>query len=971
MNDLLKDLNAAQRQAVTHGEGPLLILAGAGTGKTRVLTHRILHLIESGKAKPEEILALTFTDKATVEMQERLDILLPYGYTEIWVKTFHGFCDSVLKERAHEIGLDPGYRLLTQTDVSLFLREHLFDLELDHYRPLGNPLRFVRFLADHFGHLRDELVSVERYREYAEQLEESAMEEADRETAQKTIELARAYGHYDRLLKEKGVVDFASLQSFTLELFARRPSVLKETQERFKYVLVDEFQDTNSAQNRLVEQLVARHGNLLVVGDDDQSIYKWRGASLSNILNFETQFPTAQKVLLTENYRSTQPVLDMSYAVIQNNNPHRLEAREGLNKRIVSKVSNTEAVNPHAIHFEHYLQEVQFVVEQIQRHVNAGRGVSYRDHAVLVRATAHAFPFVDELNRAGIPCHFSGTQGLYQREEVKDLMSLIRALANPYDDIALFRLLSLPVFSVEMEYLLSLLQKARERSIPLIQALEQSLQTPDLFSLLGTGTPMAALLELFRQLQALAKTEPVSHLLGTFLKESGYLHALEESEAPDTAEKLQNIATFSQLIKSFEETHPEGRLLDCLDALQSRQDMGDRLAPAEEASDTDTVKVFTIHAAKGLEFDTVFLVNLVQHRFPSTNRKDPFELPEPLLAEPLQGQDQSSSHLCEERRLFYVAATRAKNHLFLTHSDYYDGKKRWKPSQFIQEAMDSGMVDVTDQGSKLLNVSLGAPVAATHEPGDKPVVFTQELQHRSLKLSYSKIQTFQMCPLKYRFRYLYQLAEPLSHAASFGSSLHNTLNAFYQELKKSTAPSLDRLQELYDTHWIPLGYLSSTHHHARKEEGWTILDRFYRSQGTNWVMPHYLECPFTLKLPSGLTVSGRIDRIDRLPDGTYEVIDYKTGEFKESMALHNDLQLSIYALACEQVLKLPVSKLSLHYLKENQKISTTRDADQMEKTIGDLEEIGQTFLTSNFEATPSPFICGICEYRLLCDQAAV
>ncbi|MDP2624951.1 MAG: UvrD-helicase domain-containing protein, partial [Candidatus Peregrinibacteria bacterium] len=528
MKDLLSTLNSEQHTAVTHVDGPLLIIAGAGTGKTRVLTHRISNLIESGAAAPEEILALTFTEKATLEMQERLDILLPYGYQELWVKTFHSFCDATLRESGLELGLDTAYQIFSQTDLSLFLKDNLYTFDLNHYRPLGNPLRFVRALLDHFSHLRDEVISPARYLEHAEKVLASAEDEIERENGEKMLELARAYVRYDELLFEKSVLDFASLNYLTLRLFEENLSVLQNYQQRFKYILVDEFQDTNTAQNRLVELLARNHKNLMVVGDDDQCIYKWRGASLTNILDFEKRFPNAKKVVLTQNYRSTQPILDTSYAVIQNNNPLRLEAQENIDKRLQSHSSDENPKKPHIIHFEHYSEEVQFLTEHIQRRVKEGKGMNYRDCAVLVRATAHAIPFIEEFNRQGIPYHFSGTQGLYQREEIKDLMALLRVLSNSEDDLALFRLLSIPTFNFDVVYLLTLVQKAKSSSSPLFKVLEGEQKSPDLFSGVGAGTGLATFFDLFHKLREMANRQPTSRILGTFLNESGYLAELED-----------------------------------------------------------------------------------------------------------------------------------------------------------------------------------------------------------------------------------------------------------------------------------------------------------------------------------------------------------------------------------------------------------------------------------------------------------
>ncbi|MFA6435707.1 MAG: UvrD-helicase domain-containing protein [Candidatus Gracilibacteria bacterium] len=974
MEDILIGLNSAQREAVTHGEGPLLIIAGAGTGKTRVLTHRILHLIQTGAARSEQILALTFTEKATREMQERLDVLLPYGYTELWVKTFHGFCDSVLRERGLEIGLDTDYQLLPQADFVLFLKEHVFEFDLHYYRPLGSPLKFLNALADHFGNLRDERILPQTFLDYAEkQIKEAENQDpATQESAQKLLEVANAYAYYDKLVLKAGVLDFASLHFLTLQLFEQHPSVLKEYQERFKYILVDEFQDTNTAQNRLVGLLAQEHHNLMVVGDDDQCIYKWRGASLSNILHFEHNFPHSKKIVLTENYRSTQPLLDMSYAVIQNNNPFRLEIKENISKKLIAKSTSTDTEKPLLVHFSHYQDEAAFVIDRIQKTLKKDSAKTCADFAILVRASSHAAPFIEALNRVGLPYHFSGGQSLYSRPEIKDLMALLRSLTNPLDDIALLRVLSLSIFNFEPDSLLAFLVEAKKKALSLFEFLKKTKETPDLFTAGNDQAPLPSFFHLFSKLQSLLQKSQVSVILGTFLRESGYLDRLQAEESQENQEKIAALASFSNVIKQFEETHPSARILECLDYLDAREAIGDRSSGiSEELADSNTVKVMTVHAAKGLEFDTVFLVDLVARRFPSGSRSDPFEIPETLLEDPLEDP---SSHEHEERRLFYVAATRAKNHLFLTYSDHYEGKSTWKMSNFLKEALDAKTVTAIE-ASALPEPVAPLPPAPEQKPefsDHSPLKLTRA--SAPLRFSYSQIDSYDRCPLQYKFRYLFKIAVPPAHSANFGTSVHHALNLFYRDFKTGKKPELVNLLALYEKHWIPSGYLNRTHHDARKQEGREILEQFFNTQqAVGWVIPELLEQPFTLGVGPQLLLTGRIDRIDRLADGTYEVIDYKTGELKDSVEkdLKNNLQLSIYALACDRVYHLPVSRYSLYFLKANQKISTTRDAKQLEKAQEKLVDFAETLKTSSFPAKPVPQICTYCDYRILCNKAKV
>ena len=970
MQTIFDELNPEQYKAVTHLNGPLLIIAGAGTGKTKVLTHRFIHLINQAapskkNSVAEKILALTFTEKAALEMQERIDVLLPYGYPELWIKTFHGFSDHILRESGLAIGLDTAYKILTPIELNIFLREHLFAFELNRYRPLGNPSRFISALVTHFGHLRDELISPNQYYQYAQKSLKNAITEEEKEIADSLMELAKAYLRYDQLLYQKGVMDFASLNFLTIKLFQENSAILHSYQNRFTYLMVDEFRDTNTAQRVLIEKIAEPHHNIMVVGDDDQCIYKWRGASLSNILHFEQRFINCKRVVLTQNYRSTQPILDLSYAVIQNNNPNRLEIKDQIDKRLHSTTINQNELLPLIIHFDHYLKEAQFVIDTIKNELTKGT-LNPKDFAILVRASAHAIPFIDALKTNDIAYDFSGNEGLFKREEIKDLMALLRSIVNPNDDIALFRLLSLDVFNEEISNLLESRHQGKNRSSSLFSIIKQLNTVPDLFTPPSSKINLQKALSSLKEFQKMAQKSPTSQILGKFLNESGYLNQLTSNPSIKNTEKIQNIALFSQIIKTFEETHLDQQISECLDYLNARFEIGDNAPSLEAPLDNDTVKVLTIHAAKGLEFNTVFIVNLVQNRFPAINRKEIFEIPTELLT-PNLNEDQT--HFTEERRLFYVAATRAKKQLFLTYSDQYEGPKRWKPSCFIQEALKSDQVKKEEFNPSTqppipqitLTTSLNHSLKEPKNPTNYPL----------LNLSYSQIDTFQICPLKYKFAYHYHLPGPSFHAASFGSSIHNTLNEFYKQLIKGIQPSLKLLQHLYHKNWIPFGYENPAHQNEQKIQGLKMIEQFFQTNDPGWIIPRYLEKSFCWKSTSGLTIKGRIDRIDPLTDGNFEVIDYKTGKSQDEKTLKNNLQLSIYALACRDVLKIPVTKLTLYYLAENKKISTSRTPEQLIDAEQNVETITNTIKNSSFEATPSPFICQFCEYRLICDKSAV
>src|SRR5215210_6892917 len=419
LDALLDGLNPEQLRAVTHGEGPLLIVAGAGTGKTQVITRRIAWLIATRRARPSEVLALTFTDKAADEMQVRVDELVPYGYTDTAIGTFHAFGDRLVREFALELGLPTDVRVLTRPEVVIFLREHLFEFQLDDYRPLGDPTRFLSALATLFSRCKDEDISPAAYLDHAERVgaEATAVAAASEaaadgapaedaaagalESARRRLELARAYGRYQELLAANGFIDFGDQVALALRLVRDSPAVRQELQRRFRYILVDEFQDTNRAQSELVALLAEPHRNVTVVGDDDQSIYKFRGAAISNILEFQDRYRAARTVVLRRNYRSLAPILDASYRLVRFNDPDRLEVRSGISKRLRAE---REAESPSPVRLEAFAsgsEEADWIAGDIARRVR--HGARHRDHAILVRTNGGADPILRSLNLAGVP----------------------------------------------------------------------------------------------------------------------------------------------------------------------------------------------------------------------------------------------------------------------------------------------------------------------------------------------------------------------------------------------------------------------------------------------------------------------------------------------------------------------------------------------------------------------------------------
>ncbi len=971
MVDLMqKTLNPTQKEAVEFGRGPLLIIAGAGTGKTTVITERIKHLIIEKETPPENVLALTFTDKASFEMQERIDVLMPYGYTNMWIHTFHSFCDRVLRDDAHSIGLDPNYKLISESEAVMLMKQNMFNLGLKQFRPLGNPTKFLDALLTHFARLKDEDISPNDYIAWAQTANDQLItdnklevrsEKLEVAESEQYLELASAYKAYEELKIKNSFMDFSDLISNTLELFRKRPNILKKYQKQFQYILVDEFQDTNYAQNELAILLSGDDQNITVVADDDQSIYRFRGAAVENVLQFKNTYPAAKIITLTDNYRSTQNILDAAYSLIQNNNPNRLEVVEQINKKLKSHIKS-DAKSIELIRETRAEDEADAIARKI---VTLSKKITYKDMAILVRANNHAQLITVALQRHKIPFQFLGPGYLFQQEEIKDLIAYLTFLTNLTDTVSLFRVLAMDIFKIPIIELNFLLNFAKKKNLTLFEALYESppILKPETIEKLNHFKQMVE-----RHLEK-SKTEKAGQILYYFLVDSGIFETLATTESVKDERRTQNIAKFFDRIKNYENEKPESNIFTVVDYLTLMLNMGDSPTAADiDMRDRDAVSILTVHSSKGLEFDVVFLVNLVNERFPSRARNEKIPLPVGILKE--KNSEERDFHMEEERRLFYVGITRAKKHLFLTAADFYGtGKRAKKLSPFVNEALPD-LKNEELKKEKIQQLSL-TEVLSVYTP--KEEIIETKTPYKVSYITYSNLQMFDICPLHYKAKVILNIPTPTAAVQSFGIAVHNTLQKFYENIKAGDKPSESKLQELLKKEWLSDGYDSKQYELERKIQGEKMLSEFYKEWFPNDVpsiIPLGLEMPFNFTLKNGVKVFGKIDRIDSF-DGGVEIIDYKTGEDNPKADKAHELQLAMYALAATRV-KDPILnkkpehvKLTLHFLEGNTKKTKSFTQEDLDKFEDELVEQIAEIEQSDFKCSKN-ILCQNCEYRLLC-----
>jgi len=948
--DVLANLNEAQRAAVTHETGPLLVVAGAGTGKTNVLTRRIAWLIETKRAKADEVLALTFTEKAAQEMQERTDILLPMGVTDTWIHTFHSFGRRILEEEAILAGLPPDFTVMNESEQQVFLGDRLPTLtNLTALRPLGNPFKFVAPIVKLISRAKDELVSPADYTAYAQRLTDAATEEGEQQTANLQRELALIYQHYEQWKDEAHAVDYGDLIAKLMQLARANPSLRQRLAQRFKYILVDEFQDTNVAQYELVRLLVGETKNLTVVGDDDQAIYKFRGAAVSNILGFLEDFPNAEQVILTENYRSTQPILDAAYQMIQSNNPDRLEAKLSISKRLTSQ---TTAPTP-AVEFEHFAtesDELRWIVNAVKTADQSG--VALNNIAVLARAHAQLDDVARVLTIAGIPVQTPNDRTFIHRPEIRGLVAFLKVLAHPTDSLSLLKLALSPYYQANPEWLLHMNDAVRARNQSFHEVLKDE-ERPPWGVLPEDGRVMMRRL---RDELARYRTEISNRTVWEILYQFLHDHGALASETPEDQLRVANLAVLFRAIKSYSQAGRDPHTLAFVSYLD--QLVGTLESPTNDVGPNESaVNLLTVHAAKGLEFDTVIVPSLIQGRFPGINRHDLLELPTELIKERLP---EGNEHLEEERRLFYVAMTRAKRKLLLSAAERYGGGRPRKVSPFVMEAL--GNVETTAQiyqGENFQALVEFAPL--THDA--KPLRYPET--NGVITLSPAKIESYLKCPNEFYWRYVLNAPQVATPVLTYGNAVHASIETF-DRLRQQGETNIDTLTaaaiERFHQGWTDEGFVSMEQSREMLVRGEATLQRFIAQNIINKV-PTMVEHWIHLTLNPGIAIRGRIDAL--WVDGEIEIRDYKTSEgvTTEKKALERakeNVPLRIYGYAIREETGRMPNRLVLDFVESNV-LGVIEPKDGVIDDVADVvRDVVEGIRAGKFDPNPGQHFCDVC-----------
>ena len=636
MNELLTSLNDKQQEAVRHFEGPLLILAGAGYGKTRVLTYRIAYLIEEHQINPYQILALTFTNKAANEMRERVDHIVPYGSQNIWVSTFHSTCVRILRRYIDHLGYERNFTIYDSDDQRALMKDICKHLNIDTKK--YKEKTFLNAISS----AKDKLITPEQY-----------ADEVAKDYNKKIF--GTVYKEYQKRLRHNNALDFDDLIMLTVQLFQSNAEVLDYYQQRFQFILVDEYQDTNAAQFTFLSLLASRYQNLCVVGDDDQSIYKFRGADIYNILNFEKIFPATKVIRLEQNYRSTKNILNAANEVIKHNTMRK-------EKSLWTKSEEGAPISYGR--YENEYEEAQEIASDIRRQYK--QGMDYRNFAILYRTNAQSRVFEEKLVYEGIPYRIIGAINFYARKEIKDLLCYLKTINNSADDIAIKRIINIPRRGIGQTTINRITSYCLENEITFYEALTQVDNIPGCGRASANITSFVSLIEEFRK-KLRDETYTLETLIHEIIDTTGYIRQLEAEDTPEAEARIENIDSLLNKIVQFEEDSIEPATLDGL--LEEIALVADIDSVSEDA---DQVLLMTLHSAKGLEFPHVYICGMEENIFPGAMAvfgDDPMELE-------------------EERRLCYVGITRAREKLTLTGANQRmkNGELTFnRPSRFISE----------------------------------------------------------------------------------------------------------------------------------------------------------------------------------------------------------------------------------------------------------------------------------------------
>lgn len=904
-------LTKEQESVIAHGAGPLLIVAGPGSGKTEVMTSRVAHLIINKGVDPKRILVVTFTNKAADQLKDRIQEKVKTDIEDMQVSTIHSFCNRILTENINKAGLKRGFRVLDGNQQFLFVYANRKELGLDVIKK-GRVGEFIREVISTYNRCTEYLVNPDEFIAEVEKQLESEEDDKKLDYLQEWLVVARSYRRYCGLLLERNFVDFSFLLKHVFDILDRNNDVLKKIQDTYEHVLIDEYQDTNRLQHLLLKKVTKPEDNICVVGDDDQSIYRFRGASVRNFLDFRDEFRTTKELQLAQNFRSTKKIVNASAALIAHN-----PRKERIRKRLYTE--NIDGDDILLIHSETALEEAETVADKIKSLETEGAIDEFSDVAVLFRSVrSHAGPYLEAFKEREIPYVVIGDGKFLERPDVRDLVHIFSFLANSKKWADKF--LSCKTLGLTRETTNVLKKYGGEL---------HALKTDKDLARIGIESKkdrkkLVVLLETKRKVLE-RKHDDILSVFFDVLEAVGSLQAYSSND-----EDLLNLALFTSIINDFDDHAGSNNMFYFLRYLE---DLGYGAIDEKRSEVEGAARIMTVHQAKGLEFPVVVLGAAMEGRFPIRFRGQQYPIPDACLKR-IQSLTQDI-HIMDERKLFYVGMTRAKDLLIIAAADKVT-KRGNGPSRFIAEIASA------DDACLSPEVCPSCCGRDTH---------TKSANHKERKrLSYSGIQTYIACPLRYWYLMECGFKVPQAIFYSFGTSLHNALEDIHNLAKAGHKVSEKKIKELYDENWIPFGHRGRKAEDKHKAAGLQYILNYFRNHRDSFHEIHKVEELYTF--PSGdFLISGRVDLLRRKADNQLEIVDFKT--YKSTWPDYA-LQLRIYAMACSE--KERVGSLCVHYLKEDDCDFVSWGEDEYDETQTRIADILEGISKGDF----SPRVTGAC-----------
>ena len=947
-----------QRQAITYIDGPLLVVAGAGTGKTTVLTQRIAHLIREGHARADEILALTYTDNAACEMLLRLERELGRSKLRgLEVNTFHAYSNNLLIRARRNFGV------LDDKQLWIFLRRNIRQLKLNYFVRAANIADFLNDLLDFVRRCHDELIRPSDYAGYVRRIEQGELPlprvgksrhadgMADEEAMGRCREIAFVFQTVEDMLEQRNLGTFGHMMVRANDLLANDPDLLADERRHARFILVDEFQDANFAQIKLLEKLAASSRRIFAVGDPDQGIYRFRGASSDAFELFQNHFPDAKLLVLNKNRRSTTPVLECAHAVIAANPAFSMSAG-GAQYRRIPLISARDEEDPEksrdrapvevVLVTSSFMEAADLVSTLIERRRRSR--CEWRNIAILYRSHGHRDEVAAELARNDIPFTIEGLN-VMDTPEVRDLVACLRAVVSPGDSAAWLRVAALPQFSVCADELRAALGSLPRNSTTALAELIPSLRA---------GSELLAAVEHARE-EIAGKNV---HLA---------LVALARCFQISPGPAVQALVEFARVWQQspITETGSQGEFLEYLDYF--REAGGSIPLPARDEG--NTVKLMTVHGAKGLELDHVFVLRAVSNSFPASYREPLIEFPPALRSLSSRAPaDDKILHEQEERRLFYVAMTRARDTLTL-YGPFGRGKNEKTPPGYLRELLKNR--DLKPWLRQKTCREFQTEIFAAPEPFSpsrlSDWIRLPPTSDLAATLSASAIERYEICPLQFKLERDWRIPAQVSGALQYGASMHRILLTYYQALRLERQLTDTELVERFRADLAGAGIADHYQHDLYEQQGIAQLREFL-ARAAGEVRPKVLHTEEHFTISAGSTILvGRIDRIDRAGDNRVIITDYKTGKPKSQDDADNSLQLSLYALAAREKWGYITERLVFHNLEGNSMVASVRSDSQLEEARLRVEEVAAKIAAGEFQPKPG-FHCATCAYRLLCPK---